>query len=79
MKDVQLFKIDMNKTKMIKDIDFIKEEYEKTKFVEVTRLNNKINVDLEKIKINFENKVKDVYNTLAYKNPDINVITKTSV
>ena len=51
----------------MKELDYIKEEYEKHKFVEVTRLNNKINLDLEKLKVNFDNKVKEIYHIFTNK------------
>lgn len=64
-KDVELFKLDNEKNKKMKELDFIKEEYEKNKFVEVTRLNNKINIDLERLKIHFDNKVNGIYNMFS--------------
>lgn len=67
LKDVELFKLDNHKNKSLKELDYIKEEYEKHKFVEVTRLNNKINLDLEKLKVNFDNKVKEIYHIFTNK------------
>ena len=70
MKDVEMFKLDSHKNKTLKELDYIKEEYEKHKYVEVTRLNNRINVELERLKVSFENKVKGVYKTLSGTNCD---------
>jgi len=59
-KDIELYKISNNKNKMINNLDFIKEEYEKHKFVELTKLNNKINLDLEQNRIDFEKKSRKI-------------------
>lgn len=68
LKDVELFKLENKKNKNLKDLDYIKEEYEKHKYIELTKLNNSISLQLQKLKTAFDNKVSDIYGNMTHKN-----------